>query len=176
MSGRQYIMILDADLKQFCRTGSLGSITIGMSKAEIEQLLGIPHEFGGSWPEWSPAKQQQAASFKLSYLKYPIWKYDAIEFHFGDRSGQLYLIWCDRLKQLICDGQSFQLCLWIFGATPLYKDRCLEALQDAGIAFEERVFDYGGYIHLPSGVVLSYERDEKQEIVAIELYAERYAT
>jgi hypothetical protein len=169
--------LIDVDLQQFCSTGVLGPITVGMTKAQMEQLLGTPHEWGGSWPGWPQAKQRKAARFTLPYTEYPIWKYDAIEFHFGDSTCQLYLIWCDHLNQLARDGQAFHLHLWVFGdLRPLHKDRCIQALRNEGIQFEDRVFPYGGRIMLLSGVELSYENDHEQEIVGIGKYAEHYAT
>jgi len=64
-------------MRDFIASGRFGSIQLGVSRAEVEALLGPPH----AWSEPGPL---QAAA---------IWKYGGVEFYFG--SGVLWMIFCD---------------------------------------------------------------------------------
>ncbi len=74
------------DFRDFLKTGQFGPVQLGMTQDEVRQLLGNPQDWGGQ-----------------------IWKYDEMEFHFGDQERRLWLIWCDHLDLLKSDGKVFQL-------------------------------------------------------------------
>ena len=104
---------------------------------------------------------------------YPIWMYDAMEFHFGLQD-RLYFIWCYHFDELIPHGQVFDLQRWIFGpASSVPKYVCIAALEAEGIAYEDTVTPYSGDFELASGVRLS-DNHETKHMHGIEMYGDQY--
>ena len=147
--------IFKVDICDFLRTGSFGPIRLGMTKKEAYHLLGKPQQWGGDFPWWTEERREQARP----YDDCPIWKYDQMEFHFGDQGQQLFLIWCDYLDTLQSEGAVFSLDRWVFKADLPTREQMEQALTEAGIDYTRRELEDYGKLVLASGVEISYAYD-----------------
>ena len=143
------------DFRDFLKTGQFGPVQLGMTQDEVRQLLGNPQDWGGQFP-WKTNELGQNATSDDSY---PIWKYDEMEFHFGDQERRLWLIWCDHLDLLKSDGKVFQLFRWVFETVPLSREKLEQGLTSEGIDYTVKDLKYHGQLMLASGVEISYEYD-----------------
>ena len=161
---------LKIDMCDFLRTGNFGPIRLGMTKAQVEHLLGRPQSWGGHFPWWNEEQREQ----DRSYNEHPYWKYDDMEFHFGDKGQQLFLIWCDYLERLKSKGDTFYLDRWVFATHPLTREQLEQALMDEDIDYTHTKLEPFGKLVLASGVEISYEYDDIGTVSAIGNYDESY--
>ena len=153
--------MFDIDLRDFFRSGRFGPIHLGMTKHEVESLFGKPQDWGGTFPWWLEEKLLQARKFTLPYSAYPIWKYDEMEFFFGDERERLYQIFCDHLGKLKGAGKAFYLEKWLFqsGESLVYQ-KLERGLLEEGIAFKHTRDKLCGELILGSGVIIAYEYND----------------
>ena len=154
------------DIRDFLRTGNFGPIQLGMTRSQVELLLGKPESWGGQYPEHSREQFEQYAS----YNDYPIWEYDAMEFHFGDDRKLLYLIHCDHLDQLQSNGNTFTLDRWVFEANPPTREQVELALKEEKINYSDKRPDWFGTLVLSSGVEISYEYDDTFSVTSVDFH------
>jgi hypothetical protein len=91
--------MIKASMLDLARTGQLGPLRCGLSKADLRTLLGDP-------PDWSMSKKVKIGSGAK------IWRYGNVEFHFPDQAGQfLWMIFSDH-DDLTDGGDAFSLDSW----------------------------------------------------------------
>lgn len=112
---RSYDMKID--LKHFLETGEFGVIRLGMTRQQINEVLGTPRH-------WGPQDLKDTSE---------IWKYGSIEFYFPRRGDELWMIYTDHLNPLTGDDH-FQLENWIL-SPELTLEAAEKHLTEAGIAF-----------------------------------------
>ena len=160
---------INVELLEFLRSGRFGPIALGMNRTQVEAALGKPQEWGGNWHDWSDEMKRRDRNRELSYTEYPIWVYDAMEFHF-EGNQQLWLIYCDHLDWLTDHGQLFNLNLWIFETSrKISREQFIQALTEEHLLYREKSDQYVGTIILPSGVEALYDLDSPDEIVTIKM-------
>ena len=64
---------MSVSLKELIETGRFGSVSLGMSRAQVESSLGVPDDSGGA----------------------SIWKYGDVELHFVPSTDSLFLVHLD---------------------------------------------------------------------------------
>jgi hypothetical protein len=157
------------DMRDFLRTGEFGPIRLGMTTNQVEHLLGKPQDWGGQLPlrpYYEPLDPGR------SYNDFPIWIYDAMEFHFG-YNGQLFLIYCDHLDLLKDKGDVFSLNRGVFEANPPTLEQVEQALKEEKIDYTQKKLEHFGKLVLASGVEISYEYDDAC-VYVISHYDESY--
>ena len=156
--------ILEVKILDFCRNGAFGPIHLGITKSELEEILGEPSGWGGVASWWPRHKKRR--KHDLPYSEYPIWVYDDLEFHFGEEN-QLYLIWCDGLDRLKPEGDYLYLDLWLLDDTELSKKVLCRELTREGIEFKIEDFHDSHRIQLESGVEVSCYKQPTEIVYAI---------
>ncbi len=109
---------LDISIVEFCRTGRFGPVALGMSRHDVLALLGEPDVAGAG------------------NLETRLCKYGDIEFHFQEKTGLLYLIWCDHIPFPGERSRRVRLSSWLFkGRERPGKETVEKGLSEHGIAF-----------------------------------------
>jgi hypothetical protein len=114
-------------LKELIEKGHFGPIYLGMHRAQIESLIGLPDELGGT-----SRKYHQSA----------IWKYGIVELHFDRNSDLLNLIYIDDFDRTDQQPSSLSsICIdhWILNKS-LTIDQAVKHLSNIGIAHQ--IADY----------------------------------
>jgi hypothetical protein len=141
------------DMRDFLRTGNFGPIRLGMTRKQVEHLLGKPQGWGGRFP-WQTGQLEK----DRSYNDCPVWIYDDMEFHFGEQ--QLFLIYCDHLDRLKSRGDVFNLNRWVLEKKPPTREQVEHALVEEDINYTHKRLEYFGKLVLASGVDITYEYDD----------------
>jgi hypothetical protein len=136
---------IEVDLKTFLLSGQFGPLTLGLSRSQIVKSLG--------WPDgWTHGEHKLIAS---------VWAYDWIEFYF-DSQHRLELIRSDHMDAFE-DNQRFNFDTWILNPG-LSLEQAEAALLSENMPFQKTKhprYDIN-YLHLQSGVEVSFEPDEDQ--------------
>lgn len=109
----------DVSLKDFIETGRFGSVSLGMSRAQVESSLGVPDDVGAT---------------SRKYRKPAIWKYGDVELHFGLDADNLFLICLDEFD-VPSGGKLVKLDAWIIRRT-LTLSEAEEHLSVSGIDYK----------------------------------------
>lgn len=117
--------MVSVSLKQFVETGRFGSVCLGMSRAQVENILGTPDDVGGA---------------SRKYRKPPIWKYGDVEFHFGVGADTLWLVHLDDFD-VPSGGKSINLDPWIF-SNSLTISETENQFSHSGLAFEVKEWEH----------------------------------
>jgi hypothetical protein len=130
-------------LQSFVASGSLGPVSLGMSRARLHAELGPPDDVGGE-----SRRQSQSR----------IWRYGDLEFHFG--GDNLSLIYLERVSgpdAVPAGGDCVDLDPWVLVRDAPFNT-VLAALQAASLPY--RVFSQPDLdrtlIRFPSGVDLGF--------------------
>ena len=107
-----------ASMLAFLRTGEFGPIKLGISRAELQDCLGEPKN-------WGPAKKAKQNA--------EIWKYGDVEFYFDD-SDTLWMIFADHIENLR-GGSAIEIDPWIFHGG-LLAAAALDSFSAAAIPYE----------------------------------------
>ena len=114
---------MDVSLKDLIVTGCFGSVSLGMSRTQVESSLGKPDDVGG-------------ASHK--YRNPLIWQYGDVEIHFVPGADSLFLIHMDDFD-VPSGGKLINLHPWIIRRS-LTLSEAEERLVESGVEYE--VGDY----------------------------------
>jgi hypothetical protein len=166
------------DLLEFFRTGQLGPVEIGMTRAEVEQFLGEPDSY-------QPTVSNSADNLATAQ----IWEYGGIELCFATladvspASHKLINITFNPIYLAAPEKWQTDIKPWVFGSYfgPT-RQELKEALMLAAIPYKDdkqpkltrhtngrhhktswlySVNDeISGTLHLPSGVLVSYSKDD----------------
>lgn len=145
---------MKASLRDFARTGALGLIELGMSRAAVEQHLGAPEEWNAT------ARNYRSAT---------IWKYGDIEFYF--QNDELWMIFADDFS-VPTGGSKIELDAWIIRGNLC----CSEAehhLKLADIAYRKEDFpfnDNGIHLITSAGTVLAFCDEDVSQITLHSMY------
>jgi len=103
----------------FLRTGVFGGIKPGITRQELEQIVGTPSV-------WSVTKRRKRREVSA------IWLYGSIEFHFADWSDTIWMIFSDHWP--LKGSVSFELDPWILTENLTLPD-AVAALKGANLNF-----------------------------------------
>lgn len=136
--------MIEISLLEWLRTGRFGPVHLGMSRAEVEGVLGPPEMMGG---RTSRRKRRPT-----------IWKYGDVEMYFGgELEDPLHTVFLEGLS-VPSEGQRLVIDPWrLRGGMGL--EEAIQQLEAEGLRFEQRVNpvdkDYVE-LSLESGVKLSF--------------------
>ena len=136
----------------FLRTGEFGPIKLGISRAELQDCLGEPENWGPS-----PRAKHNA----------DIWKYGDIEFYFNDSSSTLWMIFFDDAGPFR-GGKAIKLDPWIFHGGLLAAD-ALKSFTAAALLYErihETLDDDTERYRVGAGVELIFADETKHMFCA----------
>jgi hypothetical protein len=135
--------LITVSLLEWLRTGRFGPIHLGMSRTEVEDLLGPPEALGGT----------------SSRRRIPtLWKYGDVEMYFGEkRQDGLYMLFLEGLS-VPSRGQTLELDPWLL-RSGMGVEVALRQLEAEGLRVEQSINpadpDYVE-LRLASGVKLSF--------------------
>ncbi len=89
--------MITVSMQEWFRTGIFGPVRLGMSRAQVQELLGPPDDVGGT---------------SRKYRTPSTWKYGDIEFYFGGRDDPLQSLFTDTF-QVPSGGHAIALDPWI---------------------------------------------------------------
>ncbi|MCM3869444.1 MAG: hypothetical protein ND895_01935 [Pyrinomonadaceae bacterium] len=113
--------MMSVSLKEFIETGYFGAVCLGMNRTQVENILGIPEDTGGT---------------SNKYRNPSIWKYGDVEFHFEDGADNLWLIHLDDFDVPSC-GVLVDLDPWVISGSLTLAQAESQLLQ-SGLALESR--------------------------------------
>jgi hypothetical protein len=140
-------LAIQVELLEFLRTGDFGGITLGMTRQQIIDLLGIP-------PNWMITKRRKR--FEIS----PIWRYGSMEFYFAENSGAFHMIFTDHFPLEGSETLSI-IDPWLLRGG-LTFDEALTLLIPTGLPYQIAPELHTGvtYLTFASGVKISFEANE----------------
>jgi hypothetical protein len=115
---------MNVSLKDLIVAGRFGSVSLGMSRAQVESSLGKPDDVGGA---------------SRNYRKPSIWKYGDVELHFVPGADSLFLIHLDDFD-VPSGGKLVNFDPWIIRRS-LAPSEAAEHLSQSGIDYEVRDYE-----------------------------------
>ena len=138
---------MKVSLQEFIRTDKFGALELGISRAQIEAILGAPDA-------WTAQDSQTNAS---------IWKYGDVEFYFQNNT--LWMIFMDDFT-VPNGGSKIELEPWIISGQ-LTLSRAEKELKSAAIAYRKTDFLYnenGVHLIAELGVTLAFAGENPRQI------------
>ncbi len=125
--------MIKVSVRDFLKTGELGPVRLGMSREQVQELLGEPDDTGGN------SRRHRVPT---------IWKYGDLELHFEQGGNRLTLIHADDFD-VLSGGEVLEIDAWI-AHKGISLDQVEKELELAHIPYCRKDSLYG-----PDTIVLS---------------------
>jgi len=135
--------MIDVSLKTLIETGTIGPVSLGMSRPQVQSFLGSPEDVGGA------SRKHREPS---------IWKYGDIELHFDHSEDELWLIHLDDFV-VPSGGNSIRLDPWIL-TNALTLELAEKKLKDDGIRVAASQCAGGECLSVGVGINLTFNDDD----------------